>query len=173
MKQCWNSADPSDGGLCYRALLSETKEAIAAAREQGVILRLRALVWVQGESDANAITAPLYEKTLGDMVRDLRKDLNSPQLIALFAINTKFGGGGDPFVSKIVEAQKALSATDPRSAYVDTATATTANAAHFDTAGALDVGRRFAEALLKTEAHVATSSLDGLTDKARKRPWQN
>ena len=54
MAQDWNPADPGDGGSCYRALVSETKAAIAAARAQGITLRLRAFVWVQGESDANA-----------------------------------------------------------------------------------------------------------------------
>jgi len=35
---------------------------------------------------------------------------------------------------------------------VDTSAATVANAAHFDAAGTLDVGRRFAEALRAAEA---------------------
>ena len=48
-----------------------------------------------------------------------------------------------------------LAAKDPRCAYVDTASATLANSAHFDTAGTLDVGRRFAEALLAFEARSA------------------
>ena len=86
------------------------------------------------------------------MIAALRKDLDSPQLIALLAVNTKFGGGKNPFMPKIIEAQQALAAKDPRCAYVDTAGATIANIAHFDTAGTLDVGHRFAEALLKIEA---------------------
>ena len=55
-----------------------------------------------------------------------------------------------PAVSKC--AVLAIAAKDPRCAYVDTAGATIANTAHFDTAGTLDVGRRFAEALVKFEA---------------------
>jgi hypothetical protein len=158
MAQAWNPADRGDGGSCYRALVSETKAAMAAAGSQGITLRLRAFVWVQGESDANATAAPRYEKALGDMIAALRKDLDSPQLIALLAVNTKYGGGTNPFMPKIVEAQQALAAKDPRCAYVDTASATIANTAHFDTAGTLDVGRRCAEALLKIEAKAAPSS---------------
>jgi hypothetical protein len=174
MAHAWNPADPGDGGSCYRALVSETKVAMAAARSQGITLRLRALVWVQGESDANATAAPRYEKALGDMIAALRKDLDSPQLIALLAVNTKYGGGTNPFIPKIVEAQQALAAKDPRCTYVDTASATIANAAHFDSAGMLDVGRRFAEALLKTEAKAAAPSSDAsFPAKTHNRAIQN
>ena len=148
----WNHLDPGPRGSCYRALVEETKAALAAAGAKGITLRLRALVWVQGESDANATAAPLYEKALGEMLTALRRDLDAPQLIALLAINTHFGGDKNTFVPKIVEAQQALAAQDPRCAYVDTATATIANGAHFDTAGTIDIGNRFAEALLKLEA---------------------
>ena len=157
MAQDWNPADPGDGGSCYRALVAETKSAIAAASAQGITLRLRALAWVQGESDANATAAPLYEKALGDMITALRKDLDAPQLTALLAVNTRFGGGKNKFMPKIVEAQKLLANKLPRCAYVDTATATIANNAHFDTAGTLDVGRRFAEVLVQREAASAAN----------------
>ena len=157
MAQDWNPADAGPGGSCYRALVSETKAAIAAAQAQGITLRPRALAWVQGESDANATAAPRYTQALGDMIAALRKDLAAPQLIALVAVNTQFGGGKNAFMPKIVEAQQALAAKDPRCAYVDTASATLANNAHFDTAGTLDVGRRFADALVKVEAKLATA----------------
>ena len=155
MAQDWNPADPGPGGSCYRALVAETRAAIAAAKAQGITLRLRALAWVQGESDANANAAPRYTQALGDMITALRKELDAPQLVALVAVNTQFGGGKNAFMPKIVEAQQALAAKDPRCAYVDTASATLANSAHFDTAGTLDVGRRFAEALLAFEARSA------------------
>lgn len=152
MAQDWNPADPGPGGACYRALVAETKAAIAAAKQQDIALRPRALVWVQGESDANAKAAPLYEQALGDMISALRKDLDAPGMIALVGVNTRFGGEKQAFMPKIVQAQQALAAKLPRCAYVDTATATIANGAHFDTAGTLDVGQRFAEALVRVEA---------------------
>lgn len=152
MAQDWNHADAGPGGSCYRALVAETKAAIAAAKANGITLRLRALAWVQGESDANANAAPKYEQALGEMLTTLRKDLDAPQLIALLAVNTHFGADKNTFIPKIVAAQQALGSKDPRCAYVDTASATIANAAHFDTAGTLDIGARFARALLDREA---------------------
>ncbi|MGB8169943.1 MAG: sialate O-acetylesterase, partial [Chthoniobacteraceae bacterium] len=152
MAQDWNPADPGAGGSCYRALVAETKAALAAAKANGAAPHLRALVWVQGESDANENAAALYTEALGGMIAALRKDLDAPQLNALIAVNTHFGGGKNVFMPKIVEAQKALAAKDSHCAYVDTETATVANAVHFDSAGTLDVGARFAVALLKIEA---------------------
>lgn len=152
MAQDWNPADAGPGGSCFRALVAEVKAAVAAAQAQGITLRPRALAWVQGESDANATAAPRYTQALGDMIAALRKELNAPQLIALVAVNTQFGGGKNPFMPKIVEAQQALAVKDPRCAYVDTAGTPIANNAHWNSAGTLDVGRKFAEALVKFEA---------------------
>ncbi len=152
MAQDWNPGDPGDGGSCYRALVQETKAASAAAKAQGITLRLRVLLWVQGESDANAQSAPRYEQALGVMLAALRRELAAPHLIVLLAVNTHFGSDQNEFMPKIVAAQQALARRDMRCVYVDTATATIANSAHFDTAGTLDVGWRFAEALIKYEA---------------------
>lgn len=153
MRTDWNPADSGDGGACYRALVSDTIAAIAAGKSQGIPLRLRALVWVQGESDSNAKDAPHYEQALGAMLAALRRDLDVPQLIALLGVNTHFGNDKNAFVAKIVEAQRALAAKDPRCAYVDTASAETLppTRTHFTAAGTLDVGRRFANTLLRLE----------------------
>jgi lysophospholipase L1-like esterase len=152
----WNHADSGDNGACYRALISETKAAIAAAKAQDISLRPRALVWVQGESDSNPADAPNYERALGALIAALRKDLEAPQLIALLGVNTRFGNGKNLFVPKIVEAQKALASKDARCIYVDTAGAETLppSHTHFTAAGTLEVGNRFAEALRKIESTV-------------------
>jgi hypothetical protein len=152
--QDWNHVDPGAAGSCYRALVEETRKAIAAAKAQEISLHPRALIWVQGESDATPTAAPLYEAKLSEMIAALRKDLDAPHLIVLLGVNTHFGAGKNAFMPKIVEAQQAVANKDGRCAYIDTASATTANAAHFDTAGTLDIGRRFAEALITFEAKV-------------------
>lgn len=146
----WNPDDPGDGGACYRALVSETKAAIGEAAKKGISLRLRALVWVQGESDADPQAAPRYEKALGDMLARLRKDLDAPDFIALLGVNTRFGNGKNPHVPAVVAAQQALAKKDPRCRYVDTAGAETLppSHTHFTAAGTLEVGERFAEALV-------------------------
>lgn len=154
----WNPRGEGEAGACYRALVSETKAAMAKAAEKGVDLQIRALVWVQGESDANAKSAPEYGKNLGGMLTALQKELNAPQMIALVGVNTNFGGGKNAFMPVIVEQQKALAGHLPRCAYVDTSGLTYANNAHFDTKATIEVGRRFADALLKLEEDLKKAS---------------
>lgn len=152
MKRDWNHADAGDGGSCYRALVAETRAAVAAAKKQGITLRPRALAWVQGESDANATDSTNYAHALGEMIAALRRDLEAPELVALVAVNTKFGGGRNQFMPVIVDQQRKLASSDPRIEYVDTSSATIANNAHFDSKGTLEVGRLFADALADVEA---------------------
>lgn len=147
----WDHKNPGAGGACYRALVEETKKAIAKAAEKGITLRIRALVWVQGEGDARDKKAQEYEKNLGEMLKALRKELKAPEMIALVGVNTNFGNGKNTFVPVIVEQQKSLAVHLPRCAYVDTSGVTYANAAHFDTKSTIEIGKRFAEALMKLE----------------------
>ncbi|HRX79307.1 MAG TPA: sialate O-acetylesterase [Pirellulaceae bacterium] len=151
MRTDWNPEDTGDGGACYRALVSETKAAIAAAESDGIKLRIRALAWVQGESDANAQDAENYQQALAKMLKSLRRDLATPDLIAMLAVNTRFGGGNNAYMPKIIESQQDVAANDERCAYVDTSAASIANNVHYDAAGTLEVGRMFAEALIKIE----------------------
>ncbi len=152
MAQDWNPDDPGDGGSCYRALVTQTRAAIAAAQTEGKMLRLRGFFWVQGESDANATAAPMYQQALARMLAALRRDLDAPQLPAFLSVNTQFGGGKNPFLPQVIAAQRALDAVEPSTVYVDTETAAIANAVHWNATGTLDVGERFARALLAWEA---------------------
>jgi lysophospholipase L1-like esterase len=148
--------------------VEETKKGVAKANENNIELRLRALVWVQGESDANASDAPAYAENLSAMITRLRKDLDAPQLIALVGVNTNFGNGKNAFMPEIVAQQKACAAKLSRCAYVDTSGLTYANAAHFDTASTLEVGKRFAQALLKMEG-AASAEPTNAKESAQKK----
>ena len=151
MRTDWNPDDPGDGGACYRALVAETKSALAAAESDGIELKIRAFAWVQGESDANPRDAENYAAALAKMLASLRKDLAAPDLIAMLAVNTRFGGGNNAYLPKIIESQQAVAAADDRCVYVDTSAASIANNVHFDAAGTLAVGRMFADALIEIE----------------------
>ncbi len=150
----WNPNDEGAGSACFRALVDETGSAIAAAKAVGIELRLRAIVWVQGESDANQQDAPLYEQRLTRLIEAIRNRLEMPDLIVLVGVNTRFLEARNQFMPQIVAAQRAVAEKDSRCVYVDTASAEVLlpNAVHFTSAGTLDVGRRFAKELLKFES---------------------
>lgn len=143
----WDPKASGERGLCYRALIAEVKKAVSAAESDGITLCPRALIWVQGESDASAGKAAAYESNLINMISALRGDLSAPGLPVLLGVNTKFGGAGR--MEKVINAQKAAAEHIFRCVYVDTSGATVANNAHFDAAGTLEAGRRFAEALVQ------------------------
>lgn len=150
----WNVGLPGKADACYRAMIDEAKAALAAAQAKGVTLRPRAFVWVQGESDANAKDSPAYAANLSAMLKSLRAELAAPDLTLLLGVNTRFGNGKNAFMPKVVEAQQEVAAALPRARYVDTAGAETLppSHTHFTAVGTLEIGRRFAEALLAAEA---------------------
>ncbi len=150
----WNVELPGKADTCYRAMIDEAKAALAAAQAKGATLRPRAFVWVQGESDANAKDSPVYAANLSKMLQRLRADLGAPDLILLLGVNTRFGNDKNAFMPKIIEAQKEVAAALPRARYVDTAGAETLppSHTHFTAVGTLEVGRRYAEALLAAES---------------------
>jgi hypothetical protein len=150
----WNVDRPGQADACYRAMIDETKAALAAAQAKGVTLRPRAFVWVQGESDANAKDAPTYVANLSAMLQRLRTDLNAPDMILLLGVNTRFGNGKNAFMPKIIAAQQEVAIALPRARYVDTAGAETLppSHTHFTAVGTLEIGRRYAEALLSSES---------------------
>jgi len=150
----WNVDRPGQADACYRAMIDETKAALAAAQAKGVTLRRRAFVWVQGESDANAKDSPAYAANLTKMLQRLRGDLGAPDLILLLGVNTRFGNGKNAFMPKVIAAQQEVAAALPRARYVDTAGAETLppSHTHFTAVGTLEIGRRYAEALLSSES---------------------
>jgi hypothetical protein len=149
----WNVGQPGKADACYRAMIDEAKAAIASAKSTDITLRPRAFVWVQGESDANAKDAPTYVANLSAMLQRLRTDLNAPDMILLLGVNTRFGNGKNAFMPKVIDAQKEVATTLPRARYVDTAGAETLppSHTHFTATGTLEIGRRYAEALLSFE----------------------
>lgn len=159
LMQDWNPDDVGASGACYRVLVEETRKAMATGQEEGVRFRLRALVWVQGESDATEAAAPHYSKNLARILERLRTDLTAPELLALIGVNTRYGNGKNPHMPVVIAQQKELAERDPLTVYVDTEGAETLppSHTHFTAAGTLEIGRRYAAALLALESQRAAN----------------
>lgn len=148
----WSPDDPGPPGACYGALVEEARQALTLGSPDGRPIRVHALIWVQGESDAGPTLARGYAEALTEMIEQLRRDLDAPAMHAVLALNQNFGGGKNPSIPVVAAAQRSVAAADPLCRWVDTAAATTANNAHFNAAGTLDVGRWMGAALLALEA---------------------
>lgn len=161
-----NTMKAKRGANGYPAMMSEIKMSIDKAKANGITLRPRAFIWVQGESDAynREGISEKYQASLEALIASLKKDLNAPELISLVGLNTKFGlksakdaeapGSG---VAKIVAAMKKTAAASPFVEYVDDWGCEVVNVAHFGSKGTLELGKRFAETLIKTEGLIKKS----------------
>ncbi|MGK0184567.1 MAG: hypothetical protein ACI9R3_000340 [Verrucomicrobiales bacterium] len=150
--QDWDPEKKDMPDSCYAAFLTELTKAKAAAAARDILLQPAALLWIQGESDATEEHAPHYAANLAKLINHFRTDLETPDLTALLAVNTHFGNGKNPHMPAIVAAQKGVATSANNVVYLDTSSAPTANAAHYDTQGTLQVGRQFADAFLAISA---------------------
>jgi hypothetical protein len=151
------ATDEDSRGACYHALISEANRALAMLGpefEPHVV----ALVWVQGESDANAERVTHYQHNLATMVKSIRRDLDAPEMLALIGVNTAFASNSLTKMPELVAAQRAYCDSDPLATYVDTSGVAIANPYHFDAAGTIEVGRRFANAFNELQREVNSPS---------------
>lgn len=132
----WQAGEP-----LYLALLDRLAAARAALEAEGRAVHLRALVWIQGESDSGSTT---YAADLTAFIEALRDDTGERELPVFLGLKTDFAVS----TGVVVTAQQQVAAADPDVVYVDTVGAEAASRAHFSSMGTLEVGRRFAEALL-------------------------
>lgn len=147
----WNPRSDGPSGACYRSFVGESRKAVAALQLMGYAPTLRAVAWVQGENDCTQWDADRYQVRMAEFISALRSDLGAPGLFVLMGFNAKFAAPGYPAAMTVVAAQKAIARTVTHCVYVDTDGATLKNGYHFDSAGNLEVGRRFALALISAE----------------------
>lgn len=147
----WNPSNSKAPGNCFGALVAEVQAAIAAAEEQGFDCELKALIWVQGESDAAVDVTERYRDALVALLAHLRSELTAPELWGLVGVNTRFLGVDKitPQMEAIIAAQRAVAERDDHCLYVDLDGADLANHVHFSAAGTLEIGNRFAAAYLQ------------------------
>lgn len=150
----WDPTDPGSKGACYQSLVSEVRTAVQEAEKQGYDCHLKGMIWVQGESDAGLEARKPYGTAMVNMLAALRQDLQAPDLWALLGVNTRFLSEKaiSPTMQQVIDGQKDAAEEDDHCLYVDCDGASLANNVHFDTAGTLDIGRRFAAAYLQREA---------------------
>jgi Carbohydrate esterase, sialic acid-specific acetylesterase len=114
--------------------------------------RIRAALWLQGESDAAPALRAVYEAKLLALVDDLRSDLAMPEL-PFIACTIGEMGDASKMADKAAMNQILLSLPQkrPHTACIDCRDLKThiGDSVHFDTAAQNTIGQRFAESLLK------------------------
>ena len=125
-------------------------EALRRARLAAARGHFVAVLWHQGESDADERRAPLYEARLRAVIARVRADLGEPALPFLIG-----GLGRFPerpwsrWHAAVDSAQRRLVATVPNTAYVPSeGLGHRGDTLHFSRAAAQELGRRYAAAYL-------------------------
>ncbi|MEQ1827577.1 MAG: sialate O-acetylesterase [Pirellula sp.] len=148
----WDPTGQGNRGACYRAMVEEIRAAQSLAEAEGMSVNFRGLAWVQGESDANAKDASQYADRLKAMFESLRRDIHAERLPILVAVNAHFHEGKNKFMPEIISAQKRVGHELSDCRYVDSIGVGLANDVHFDSQGTIEIGKRFASALLAMES---------------------
>jgi hypothetical protein len=112
--------------------------------------RLRGVIWLQGEANANPQELPLHAERLRAMIEALRADLALPELP--FIACTIGEMKPEPLLTNLKEMneiQLALPKSVPHTACVDARDLKThiGDSVHFDTAAQNEIGKRFAAKL--------------------------
>jgi hypothetical protein len=181
----WRDFDPSDGGRLnqYDRLIS-TIQAAVDNLPAGKVLKMRGVVWMQGESDATAANASSYQANLTELIAALRADIGTIAAASGGRMTRSAASWSelDVFIGTVrntatyrqtvIHAQNAVAAAD---ANVFTVNATTDlsvmtvddwgdSGVHYDTAGQVLLGERFADAAIsRIDSGVMISESGGVT----------
>lgn len=129
-------------------------DAIGRAKAAMGAGELQAILWHQGESDANPAAAPEYEQRLRALIARFRAELGNPSLPIIIGQLGRFPGR--PWTAPVVQvdaAHRRVAADVPHVAYVSSeGLADNADNLHFSADAARELGRRYAAAFLKMAA---------------------
>jgi hypothetical protein len=138
---------PETGAYPWDDALRRVKAAAASGE-------IEAILWHQGESDANPENAPLYEQRLRALIARFRSELNRPALPFLIGQLGKFPGRPwTEWVEQVDAAHRRLAADVRQVFYVSSeGLADKGDLLHFDTDAARELGRRYAAVYLAARA---------------------
>ena len=135
--------DDADKGALYPRLINHVNQVT-----QGREVQLLACLWMQGESDSRyEPAAAQYHRNLQHMIAQMRADFGQPEMQFIIGLvnpsPVRFA-----YLSTVRTAQKQVAQSLPNVSLVDTDGLTKhEDELHYDSAGQLELGRRFAHRL--------------------------
>ena len=149
---------PETGAYPWDDALRRTRAAMPAGT-------VKAILWHQGESDANPDSAPLYEERLRSLIARFRAEFGNPSLPFLIGQLGRFPGRPWNESFEHVDAvHRRLAAEVANVAFVSSeGLADNGDNLHFNADGARELGRRYSAAYLKlTQRTTACAPADGV-----------
>ncbi|MDQ4139908.1 MAG: sialate O-acetylesterase [Bacteroidota bacterium] len=129
-------------------LLTNFKEKVAIGKSLG---QVKAILWHQGESDANPNDIPLYKTRLANLLTEFREILGDKDLPVILGELGTFSKDKEEWM-QINEQIRQYSATDPNTAFVRTSDLNhKGDRIHFDSEGLRLMGQRYAQAYFQLQ----------------------
>ncbi|MCX7007983.1 MAG: hypothetical protein NTY53_12180 [Kiritimatiellaeota bacterium] len=134
---------PAAKGKLYEQFIGFVGQVLKGMQDKGDTYTLRGMAWHQGESDAS-LPAGKYQELLTDFIQHVRADLKVKDLP--FIIGEVYDNGHRDAVR---QGEKSASASVPHAAFASAQGVKTSDkGTHFDAASQIELGKRFAQALL-------------------------
>lgn len=135
-------------GPMYQVLIEALDQAMAGRQ-----CDVAGLIWMQGEADGlNADAAAAYRRRFERFLADLREHLDEPNLPAVLGLTN----ANHPHTSIVRQAKRELAVADSRIKLIDTVGLSKhTDQLHYDTAGQIELGRRFARGYLELIGNTA------------------
>ena len=134
---------PGEKGKLYEQFINFVGQALKDLQAKGDTYTLRGMAWHQGEGDAS-LPAGKYQELLTEFIQRVRADLNAQDLP--FVIGEVYDNGHRVAVR---EGQKATSVAVVLTALASVQGLKTSDkGTHFDAASQIELGKRFAQAML-------------------------
>ncbi len=161
----WN---PDTPGPQYATLLNTVNAAMSSLQGQ-YLPRYAGFLWMQGEADAqDATMAPEYADNIENFIEQVRIDFGDPNLpfaLGRIAPNETYWPVSEGLGELVRNAQAAAAANIDHAYMIDTDDLTmNADNVHYDTAGLLEMGRRFANAMMVDIFTPGDANRDGHVD---------
>ncbi|MGN6727113.1 MAG: sialate O-acetylesterase [Tepidisphaeraceae bacterium] len=166
LREAWN---PDTRGQLYDQMIAFIHQSLATLTANGDTYTFRGFLWHQGEADTQ-VPVDRYEQLLTNLIKSVRRDLNSPDLPVVL---------GEPFDNgkslNIRAAQRATAAKVPNVYWVSSAGLKALDrGTHFSTASQIELGQRFAEAILnKADAGPIPTTAPAVTNPPTTEPVQD
>ncbi|MDP3073050.1 MAG: sialate O-acetylesterase [Opitutaceae bacterium] len=141
------AGDAVPGTLYYEPILAEYRKLLEGRAAPVSVT----FCWMQGEQDHKEKLDAAYADSLRQLIANLRRDLNRPDMNVVIGRLNDWGDAGNTAWQNIRRAHVAISAADPHAAWIDTddlndkeTDGVMENKYHFTGAGCDLLGRRFA-----------------------------
>jgi hypothetical protein len=134
---------PVEGDV-YQHFMRIVKPALEDLDKQEVVYEMAGMLWLQGESDAHEGKAESYEKNLTNFIAHMRAEFKTPAMPFIIARVRDHFGGPTGQARIVREAQVKVATHTPHVAWFDTDDCTMMDPGHYDAAGLIEIGKRFA-----------------------------